>query len=379
MTIHKTLLGGLVSAALMTTAMTGVIAQDATPATPAVPTNSEAATPPPMPASPKPAAEMAQPNADMKAVLDALAELEAKPFHTLSVPEARNQASPADAARTVQRDKKIPSEPEALVETKDIAIPGPMGALPARVYMPPDAGEGPLPVIVYFHGGGWVVADINVYDSTPRALAIGSKAIVISVDYRHAPEWKFPAAHDDAWTAYEWVVENIHTMNGDAARIAVAGESAGANLAANVALMAKEREATLPVYQLLVYPIAGTDTETESYLENAEAKPLGKPDMEWFFDHVLENPEQASDPRLNLVGRDDLAGLPPATVITAQIDPLRTEGETYAEDLDAAGVAVNALHYDGVTHEFFGMAKVVPEAREAVDAANADLTAAFAQ
>lgn len=379
MTIHKTLLGGLVSAALMTTAMTGVIAQDATPATPAVPTNSEAATPPPMPASPKPAAEMAQPNADMKAVLDALAELEAKPFHTLSVPEARNQASPADAARTVQRDKKIPSEPEALVETKDIAIPGPMGALPARVYMPPDAGEGPLPVIVYFHGGGWVVADINVYDSTPRALAIGSKAIVISVDYRHAPEWKFPAAHDDAWTAYEWVVENIHTMNGDAARIAVAGESAGANLAANVALMAKEREATLPVYQLLVYPIAGTDTETESYLENAEAKPLGKPDMEWFFDHVLENPEQASDPRLNLVGRDDLAGLPPATVITAQIDPLRTEGETYAEDLDAAGVAVNALHYDGVTHEFFGMAKVVPEAKEAVDAANADLTAAFAQ
>ncbi|WP_200940941.1 alpha/beta hydrolase [Devosia sp. Leaf420] len=379
MTIHKTLLGGLVSAALMTTAMTGVIAQDATPATPAVPTNSEAATPPPMPASPKPAAEMAQPNADMKAVLDALAELEAKPFHTLSVPEARNQASPADAARTVQRDKKIPSEPEALVETKDIAIPGPMGALPARVYMPPDAGEGPLPVIVYFHGGGWVVADINVYDSTPRALAIGSKAIVISVDYRHAPEWKFPAAHDDAWTAYEWVVENIHTMNGDAARIAVAGESAGANLAANVALMAKDREATLPVYQLLVYPIAGTDTETESYLENAEAKPLGKPDMEWFFDHVLENPEQASDPRLNLVGRDDLAGLPPATVITAQIDPLRTEGETYAEDLDAAGVAVNALHYDGVTHEFFGMAKVVPEAKEAVDAANADLTAAFAQ
>ncbi|KQN71608.1 lipase [Devosia sp. Leaf64] len=332
-----------------------------------------------MPASPKPAAEMAQPNADMKAVLDALAELEAKPFHTLSVPEARNQASPADAARTVQRDKKIPSEPESLVETKDIAIPGPMGALPARVYMPPDVGAGPLPVIVYFHGGGWVVADINVYDSTPRALAIGSKAIVISVDYRHAPEWKFPAAHDDAWTAYEWVVENIHTMNGDAARIAVAGESAGANLAANVALMAKEREATLPVYQLLVYPIAGTDTETESYLENAEAKPLGKADMEWFFEHVLEDPEQASDPRLNLVGRDDLAGLPPATVITAQIDPLRTEGETYAEDLEAAGVVVNALHYDGVTHEFFGMAKVVPEAKEAVDAANADLTAAFAQ
>lgn len=379
MTIRKTLLGGLVSAALMTTAMTGVIAQDATPATPAAPASPEATTPPPEPASPRPAAEMAQPTAEMKAVLDALAELEAKPFHTLSVPEARNQASPADAARTVQRDNGIPSEPESLVETKDIAIPGPMGALPARVYMPPEAGGGPLPVIVYFHGGGWVVADINVYDATPRALAMGSKAMVISVDYRHAPEWKFPAAHDDAWTAYEWVVENIHTMNGDAARIAVAGESAGANLAANVALMAKEREATLPVYQLLVYPIAGTDTETESYLEYAEAKPLGKADMEWFFDHALENPEQSADPRLNLVGRDDLEGLPPATVITAQIDPLRTEGETYAKDLEDAGVRVNALHYDGVTHEFFGMARVVPEAKEAVDAANADLSAAFAQ
>lgn len=379
MTIRKTLLGGLVSAALMTTAMTGVIAQDATPATPAAPASPEATTPPPEPASPRPAAEMAQPTAEMKAVLDALAELEAKPFHTLSVPEARNQASPADAARTVQRDNGIPSEPESLVETKDIAIPGPMGALPARVYMPPEAGEGPLPVIVYFHGGGWVVADINVYDATPRALAMGSKAMVISVDYRHAPEWKFPAAHDDAWTAYEWVVENIHTMNGDAARIAVAGESAGANLAANVALMAKEREATLPVYQLLVYPIAGTDTETVSYLENAEAKPLGKADMEWFLDHVLESPEQSADPRLNLVGRDDLEGLPPATVITAQIDPLRTEGETYAKDLEDAGVRVNALHYDGVTHEFFGMAKAVPEAKEAVDAANADLSAAFAQ
>jgi len=380
MIIRKTLYAGLVTAALMGTAITGVQAQDATAPAAAATENPNEATPAPASATAQPTTEeMAQPHAEMKAVLDALAELQAKPFHTLTVPEARNQASPADAARTVQRDQKIPSEPESLLETKDIAIPGPMGALPARVYMPPEPGEGPLPVIVYFHGGGWVVADINVYDATPRALAIGSGAMVISVDYRHAPEWKFPAAHDDAWTAYEWVVENIHTMNGDATRIAVAGESAGANLAANVALMAKEREATLPVHQLLVYPIAGSDTETASYLENAEAKPLGKADMEWFFQNALENPEQANDPRINLVGRDDLEGLPPATVITAQIDPLRTEGETYAKDLEAAGVRVNALQYDGVTHEFFGMAKVVPEAKEAVDAANADLTAAFAQ
>lgn len=359
----------LMTAAILGSALTNVSAQEAKPAA-TDPTASA-------PAEAPPAQEMAKPNAQMQAVLDALAELKAKPFNELSVPDARSQASPADAARTVQRDKMIPPGPEGIIETRDIGIPGPMGTLPARVYMPETTpGETP-PVILYFHGGGWVVADINVYDATPRALAVGTGAIVISVDYRHAPEFKFPSAHDDAWTAYEWVVENVHTLGGDASRIAVAGESAGANLAANVALMAKEHKTTMPVYQLLVYPVAGKDTDTPSYIENADAKPLGKADMRWFFDNVLEDPSQADDPRLNLVARGDLEGLPPATVITAQIDPLRSEGETYAENLAAAGVEVNALHYDGVTHEFFGMAKVVDEAKQAVDAANADLKAAF--
>ncbi|MDB5612636.1 MAG: lipase, partial [Devosia sp.] len=238
MVIRKAFIPSLMALALLSTALTAASAQDATT--------------PKAPASEQAAQKMAQPNAQMQAVLDALAELEAKPLHTLSVPDARSQASAADAARTVQRDKKIPGGPEALVVTKDIGIPGPMGTLPARVYMPPDADEGPLPVILYFHGGGWVVADINTYDATPRALAVGTGAMVVSVDYRHAPEFKFPAAHEDAWTAYKWVVENIHQMNGDSTRIVVAGESAGANLAANVALMAKEQETTLPVYQLLV-------------------------------------------------------------------------------------------------------------------------------
>lgn len=353
----------LLAAAMLGTAITSISAQETPPAAPATST--------------APAEEMAKPNDQMQAVLDALAELQAKPFHELSVPDARSQATPADAARTLQRDEKIPPGPEAMIETHDIGIPGPMGTLPARVYMPHAAGDGDLPVIVYFHGGGWVVADLNVYDATPRALAVGTGAIVVSVDYRHAPEFKFPAAHDDAWTAYEWVVENVHTIGGDASRIAVAGESAGANLATNVALMAKERKATLPVHQLLVYPVAGNDTNTPSYIENAAAKPLGKPDMEWFFEHVLADPSQSDDPRLNLVARTDLEGLPPATVITAEIDPLRSEGQAYAENLAAAGVEVNALHYEGVTHEFFGMAKVVDEAKEAVDAANADLKAAF--
>ena len=323
------------------------------------------------------AAYAAEPSPEMKAVLDKLTELEVKPIHTLSVPEARSQATPADAAKGVQWEKKISSEPESKVLTRNISIPTANGALAARVYTPSVSPNEALPVVVYFHGGGWVIADINVYDATPRALALGANAIVVSVEYRHAPEHKFPAAHEDAWNAYTWAVENVHTLNGDASRIAVAGESAGGNLAANVALMAKKNGTTEPVHQLLVYPVAGNDMNTESYKENAEAKPLGKADMEWFVKNVFPSMDETKDERLNLVGRTDLADLPPATVITAEIDPLRSEGEAYAAKLKEAGVQVNAKTFPGVTHEFFGMAKVVPGAKEATDMAVADLKAAF--
>ncbi len=318
--------------------------------------------------APKPAPEM-------QAVLDKLAALGSKPFSTLTVPEARTQASPADAAHAVQWDKRVSSNPEAKVTTKDIAIPSKEGGLGARVYIP--SGEGPFPVVVYYHGGGWVVADINVYDGAPRAISLGARAIVVSVEYRHAPEHKFPAAHDDAWTAYKWVVENIHELNGNADKIAVAGESAGGNLAANVALMAKKMKTNQPVYQLLVYPVAGNDMNTASYKENADAKPLGKADMEWFVKNTVSSMDDAKDPRINLNGRSDLTGVAPATVILAQIDPLRSDGETYAAKLKDAGVTVDLKTYDGVTHEFFGMGKVVPQAKEALDLAVADLTSAF--
>jgi acetyl esterase/lipase len=200
---------------------------------------------------------------------------------------------------------------------------------------------------------------------------------VVSVDYRHAPEHKFPAAHQDAWNAYEWTVKNVATMNGDPKRIAVAGESAGGNLAANVALMAMQRKAGRPIYQLLVYPVAGNDMETPSYKENSEAAPLGKRDMEWFVKNVFSSKADTFDKRLNLVGRHDLKGLPPTTIILAEIDPLRSEGETYGLHLKAAGVLVNTRVYTGVTHEFFGMGKVVDEAKQAEDVAAADLRQAF--
>jgi acetyl esterase len=314
---------------------------------------------------------------EMQAVLDKLKALEAKPVSQLSVPEARIQASPADAAKGVQMEKRIPSAPESKLLTKDIAIPTENGDLAARLYIP--AGDGPFPVIVYYHGGGWVIADVNVYDATPRGLAFAANALVVSVEYRHAPEHKFPAAHEDAYNAYAWVIENIGAQNGDASRTAVAGESAGANLAANVALMAKERKATMPIHQLLVYPIASNDPGTETKKQFTDASPLSTKDIDWFISHVFSSKDETADPRINLVGRSDLSGLPPATVIAAEIDPLRSETEMYADKLKAAGVTVDERTYSGVTHEFFGMAKVVPQAKEAMDLAVADLKQAFAK
>lgn len=322
-------------------------------------------------------AEMATPAPEMKAVLDKLAELGAKPLHTLSVEEARAQPTPADAVAAVMKDKNIEPGPAAAIATRDIVIPGPAGDIIARVYTP--AGAGPFPVIVYYHGGGWVIANIDTYDASARKLALGAEAVVVSSHYRQAPEDLFPAAHNDAYAAYVWAVENSGELNGDAARMAIAGESAGANLAANVAIMARDAKITQPLHQLLVYPIAGNDMSTPSYIENADAAPLGKADMAWFVDHAFAAKEDAADPRINLVGRDDLAELPPATVITAQIDPLRSESIAYGEALMAAGGEVEMKTYDGVTHEFFGMGSVVPQAVEAMTFATTRLKAALAK
>ena len=319
--------------------------------------------------------KMATPAPEMQAVLDKLAELGAKPLHTLTVEAARAQPTPADAVAAVMTAQNIPAGPAGDMATRDITLPGPAGDIKARVYTPP--GTGPFPVIVYYHGGGWVIADIDTYDASARALALGVGAVVVASHYRQGPEDVFPAAHDDAYAAYVWTVENAGELNGDSARMAVAGESAGGNLAANVAIMARDAKITEPLHQLLVYPVAGNDMNTPSYLENAEAAPLGKPDMAWFVDHAFAKPEDAADPRINLVGRDDLADLPPATVITAQIDPLRSESIAYGEALQGAGNTVAMKNYDGVTHEFFGMGAVVPQAVEAMEFATSELKAAL--
>lgn len=230
--------------------------------------------------------------------------------------------------------------------------------------------------MVYYHGGGWVIADKNVYDAGARALSKLAGAVVISIDYRRAPEHKFPAAHDDAFAAYQWAVKNAASIKGDPKRVALAGESAGGNLAVATAMAARDAKAQQPVAVVSVYPIAGSDTTTPSYQENATAKPLDRPGMSWFLEHALRGPDDRKDPRIDLVNAN-LAGLPPTTIINAQIDPLRTEGEVLAEKLRGAGVTVEQKTYDAVTHEFFGMGMVVDEAMAAEQMAAAALKKAF--
>lgn len=312
------------------------------------------------------AAAAPAPDPPMKAVLDTLASLGAKPIETLSVEQARKQPSPADAVKALLQKQGKPTAPEAVGKVEDRTIPGPGAGIPARIYWP--KGDGPFPLIVYYHGGGWVIANLDVYDSTPRALANAVGAVVVSSHYRQAPEHKFPSAHDDAWTAYEWAVTNAAGLKADRTRVAIAGESAGGNLAANVAITARDKKMPA-VHQLLVYPIADTGMDTPSYRENADAKPLSKAGMAWFFAKYPRTPADLQDARLALVNVKDLKGLPPATVVLAEIDPLRSEGEMYAEKLRAAGVDVAVQKYAGVTHEFFGMGAVHPKAKQAVAAA----------
>jgi acetyl esterase/lipase len=318
------------------------------------------------------------PNTDMQAVLDKLAELGAKPIETLSVEEARSQPTPADAVMAVMEDRGIEMPADlAGILTRDITYPGADGTeIAARVYTPPE-GEGPFPLIVYFHGGGWVIANIDVYDASARALAAGANAVVVSATYRQAPETLFPAQHEDANAAYEWIVENSGEFNADSDRLAVAGESAGGNLAVNVAIHARDAELIQPDHVLSVYPIANEEMTTPSYEAYADAAPLSRAGMEWFVSHVFAGPSEAADPRVDLIERADLQGLPPVTIINAEIDPLQSEGEILAERLAAAGVEVEQMTYSGVAHEFFGMGAVVPEAQEAVDMATAALRGAF--
>ena len=313
----------------------------------------------------------ATPTLEMQAVLDELAALKGKPIETLTPKEARKQPTPADAVEKLMKKNHL--KPDTVGDVDNRSIDGPGGKIKVRIYTP--KGDGPFPLIVYYHGGGFVIADLDVYDSTPRALSKAVGAVVVSSHYRQGPEHKFPAAHDDALAAYKWALENAVKLKAMPGRAAVVGESAGGNLADYVSMAARDGNLALPLYQVLVYPVADSDMTTPSYVENANAKPLNKAMMKWFFDNAA-TPADAKDPRIAPM-HANLAGLPPTTVITAQIDPLRSEGAAFAKKLEAAGVKVNYRNFTGVTHEFFGMGAVVPEAKQALDGVAADLKIAF--
>lgn len=309
----------------------------------------------------------------MQKVLDALKSLNGKPIETLTPEEARKQPTPADAVKKVLADMGKSTAPAPGVSVKDMSVEVDGGSVPVHIYTP--AGKGPFPVMVYYHGGGFVIADTKVYDASPRALAKMVKAIMVSVDYRRAPEHKFPTAPNDAYAAYLWTTQHAQEFNGDPKRVAVGGESAGGNLATVVSMMARDKHAQMPVHELLVYPVIDNDMNTPSYQRNANAKPLNKAMMAWFFKYYGADP---SSPYALPIKASSLQGLPSATVVAAEIDPLLSEGKTYADKLKQAGVKVDYKEYKGVTHEFFGMGAVVPEAKEAEQFAADGLKKAFA-
>ena len=314
------------------------------------------------------------PDAEMQAVLDQLGSMHGKPIPTLTAAEARKQPTPTDAVKQLLAKQGKPTAPPPGATLTNGMVGGAAGKLPANIYTPD--GAGPFPIVVYFHGGGWVIANKDVYDGGARALAINAKAVVISADYRSAPEHKFPAAHDDAVAIYAWALKNAKSIKGDSTRMALAGESAGGNLAVATAIAARDKKWPMPLAIVSVYPIAVGDTTSASYVENANAKPLNRAMMTWFFNQYQRTPADRMDPRINLVGAD-LKGLPPVTIINAQIDPLRTDGETLAQKIRDAGGTVTQKTYDGVTHEFFGMGAVHPKAKDAEGVAADALKKAF--
>jgi acetyl esterase/lipase len=266
-------------------------------------------------------------------------------------------------------------EPEAVGEVSDRQIPGPAGLIRVRVYSPKATGT--LPILIYFHGGGWVAGDLDTYDATCRALTNAAGCIVVSVDYRLAPEHKFPAAPDDCYAAVKWVAANASQINGDGTRLAIGGDSAGGNLTAVVAEMSRDRGGPALSFQLLVYPVTDYNFETSSYRENADGYLLTRDAMIWFWNHYLAAPSEGTLPQASPLRSKNLRGLPPALVITAGFDPLRDEGEAYAACLRDAGVPVVLSRYDGMIHGFFGLSSMLDQGKAAMAEAGNSLRMAF--
>ena len=315
----------------------------------------------------------------MKAVLVSLMELHPKPIEKLIPAQARKQPGPADAVKRTLIKQGRSTAPEAVGSVMDTTVPGPAGRIPVRVYKPRGTMSDNLPVLVYFHGGGFVIASVQAYDSSCRALANAAKCMVVSVGYRYAPEHRLPAAHEDCYAATQWVMNNADKWGGDKSRVAVGGESAGGNLATDMCMMARDRGGKMPIYQMLVYPYVDTSFASANALsarQNAKVIPLNRAMLTWFSSYALPRARFGRKaPASPLFG--NVRGLPAATVVQAEIDPLLSQGTAYIAKLRNAGIPVRAKLYKGVTHEFFGMGAVIDQSKDAVKFAAQGLMSAF--
>jgi len=293
-------------------------------------------------------------------------KIDPRPIEALSVAEARARGGSVNAAPALA--------PEVVADVRDLVIDT-LPPIPARLYRP---RSGMLPLLVYFHGGGWVLGSVAVSDPFCRALANASGCAVVSVEYRLAPEDRFPAAADDAYAATRWSADHAADLGIDASRIAVGGSSAGGNLAAVVALMARERGTPSIAFQLLHVPVVDHDFDTPSYRANGAGFGLTLKGMRWFWDLYAPDPKMRDEPYASPLRAKDLSGLPPAHVVTAECDPLRDEGKAYATRLQKAGVAATYVEYPGMVHGFTGMAMSIPMGRTAINEMGAALRTALA-
>lgn len=303
----------------------------------------------------------------VKALLDAMAQMGGPAMTDLTPDEARTMFAALAAAQ----------EREGVERVDDRLIPGLAGDIPIRVYTPHAAVGEAHGVLVWLHGGGWVIGDLETADPTCRSLARRAGCVVVSVDYRLAPEHPAPAALGDCMSALAWTVENFELLGVDASKVAIGGDSAGGNLAALVCQRVRDEFGPEIDFQLLVYPVTDLTLSHASIDENAEGYFLTKAAMEWFVGHYLGGSDP-KDPAVSPLHAGDLSGLPPALVITAQMDPLRDEGEAYATRLKEAGVPTEAIRYAGQIHGFMGMASILDDGKDALERAGVALRAALA-
>ncbi|MES3012268.1 MAG: alpha/beta hydrolase [Pseudomonadota bacterium] len=305
-----------------------------------------------------------------RALLDLIEARQIPPTHTLSVADAR----------AYYRDRRSVTQPAPadVAQVRELQANGPHGSIPVRLYRPLGSAEtAPLPVLIYYHGGGWVIGDLDTHDSLCRELANGAGCAVIAIDYRMGPEHRFPAAVDDCLAATHWVHANAEALHLDATRLAVGGDSAGGNLAAVISIAARD-SGELPIaFQLLIYPATDQHRNTPSHAENGQGHLLTTDTMDYFTGHYIADAAQYEDWRASPLLHENLAGLPPALVITAGFDPLRDEGQAYAERLTAAGNRASCVCFDRQIHGFITMGRLIDEANTAVALCAAELRRAL--